>query len=338
MSKRKFVDGDYEQDLQNATCKSTVYQEHTAMNCLQDFLRHKNIDIDLSNVEKLDLDDILTNFFCSLRKGKELYKRNTYLGIRQGINRHLKRLRGNEFDIIKDTVSFPKSSRYFTCLMKKLKVEGKSDTVHHSEISETDFRLIIETLDINIPQQLQWLVFIIVGLFFARRGCENYDKMKKEDFEMGKAESGKRIIKMKKGELTKNHGANDTTKASGGIIIETGSELCPYKMFTFYISKLNPRNPFLWQKCRQVFSQNDDFWFENRKIGVNYIRKFMTSISGFCGLSLIYTNHSLRVSACTILGEKHCENDIKTISGHKSNAGLGIYKRIKDSKKGGNGT
>ena len=87
MSKRKFVDGDYEEDLQNATCKSTVYQEHTAMNCLQDFLRHKNVDIDLSNVEKLDLDDILTNFICSIRKGKELYKRNTYLGIRQGINR-----------------------------------------------------------------------------------------------------------------------------------------------------------------------------------------------------------------------------------------------------------
>jgi len=284
----------------------------------------------LSNVEKSDLDKVLVDFFCSLRKGTELYKRNTYLGIRQGLNRHLKRLRGSQFDIVKDSVSFPKSCKYFTCLMKKLKVEGKSETVHYSEICESDFRLIIDTLNINIPQQLQWLVFIIEGLFFARRGCENYEKMKKEDFEMGKTESGKRIIKMKKDEFTKNHGANDTTKADGGIIIETGSEVCPYKVFTFYISKLNPGNPFLWEKCRQNFSNDDAFWFENRKIGVNYIKKFMTSISGFCGLSLIYTNPSLRVSACTILGEKHSKNNIKTISGHRSNSGLGIYKRIKD--------
>ena len=59
----------------------------------------------------------------------------------------------------------------------------------------------------------------------------------------------------------------------------------------------------------------------------------MTSISGFCGLSLIYTNPSLRVSACTILGEQRSENDIKTISGHRSNSGLGIYKLKEDSKK-----
>ena len=333
MSKRKFVEGDYEQDLQNVTCKSTIYQEHTSLHCLQDFLQHKNITIDLSNVEKSDLDEILVNFFCSLRKGTELYKRNTYLAIRQGLNRYLKKLKGNQFDIVKDSISFPKSCEYFTCLMKKLKVEGKSETVHYSEICESDFRLIIDTLNIHIPQQLQWFVFIIVGLFFARRGCENYEKMKKEDFEMGKTENGKRMIKMKKDEFTKNHGANDTTKANGGIIVETGSKMCPYQAFTFYLSKLNPENPFLWQKCRQTFSSDDAYWFENRKIGVNYIKKFMTSISEFCGLSLIYTNHSLRVSACTILGERHSENDIKTISGHRSSSGLGIYKRIKDSKK-----
>ena len=50
-------------------------------------------------------------------------------------------------------------------------------------------------------------------------------------------------------------------------------------------------------------------------------------------MSEVYTNHSLRVSACTILGETHTENEIKSISGHKSNSSLGVYKRIKGEKK-----
>lgn len=96
--------------------------------------------------------------------------------------------------------------------------------------------------------------------------------MKQEDFEVEKTESGKRIIKMKKDEFTKNHRANDTTKESDSIISETSSEACPYKVFTFYISKMNRRNPFLWQKCRDKIFSDDVSWFENRKIGLNYIK------------------------------------------------------------------
>jgi len=59
----------------------------------------------------------------------------------------------------------------------------------------------------------------------------------------------------------------------------------------------------------------------------------MAKISQFCKLSDIYSNHCLRVTTCTILGEKHEENDIKSVSGHQSSSSLGIYKRIKDSKK-----
>lgn len=59
----------------------------------------------------------------------------------------------------------------------------------------------------------------------------------------------------------------------------------------------------------------------------------MVNISRFCNLSDTYTNHSLRVTTCTILGEKHEENDIKAVSGHQSTSSLGIYKRIKESKK-----
>ena len=59
----------------------------------------------------------------------------------------------------------------------------------------------------------------------------------------------------------------------------------------------------------------------------------MKNIGKFCNLSHSYTNHCLRVSCCSILGEHHSENDIKCVSGHSSNSDLGIYKRIQENKK-----
>ena len=56
-------------------------------------------------------------------------------------------------------------------------------------------------------------------------------------------------------------------------------------------------------------------------------------ICKFMEFETIYTNHCLRVSCCTILGENFTENEVKSVSGHKSNSSLGIYKRIKLQKK-----
>lgn len=175
-------------------------------------------------------------------------------------------------------------------------------------------------------------MFVIIGLFFARRGCENYDQMKKTDFRFDKTTTGRRCIRYTKDELTKNHRENDVEKSSEGLIIETNTSKCPVAIFEQYLKRLNPENQFLWQRCRASFLIEDDVWYVNQKIGINKIKKFMHDISQFCGLSQLFTNHCLRVSSCTILGEKHSENDIKVISDHSSNSSLGIYKRIQDSK------
>lgn len=59
----------------------------------------------------------------------------------------------------------------------------------------------------------------------------------------------------------------------------------------------------------------------------------MERISQICGLSRTYTNHSTRVTSCTMLGENFTENEIKTVSGHKSLSCLGIYKRTSEEKR-----
>ena len=104
-------------------------------------------------------------------------------------------------------------------------------TNHYPEIQRNDFEKISNQLDTNIPQQLQWYVFVIVGLFFARRGCENYDQMKKTDFTFDKTTTGRRCIRYTKDELTKNHRENDVERSCEGLIIETNTSKCPVVIF-----------------------------------------------------------------------------------------------------------
>lgn len=333
MSKRKFVNANLNEILQNKSSKSTIYQQNSAFRSFQEFLSFKSLDINLKTISLKDLDLLLRDFYASLRNGNELYKRNSYLSMRQALNRQLKTIIDPQIDIVNDKGNFPMSIELFGCLLKTVKKEGRGNTDHYSEISRNDFQAISEKLDVDVPQQLQWFVFIITGLFFARRGCENYDKMKVSDFEFGVTAKGRRYVCMKRDELTKNHRENDTEKLAGGMIIQTCHAKCPFTIFEKYVGKLNPLNPYLWQRCRDTYLTDDNVWYENRKIGVNIIRQFMSKVSIFCNLSKTYTNHCLRVSSCTILGESHSENDIKSISGHASNSALGIYKRIKESKK-----
>ena len=212
-------------------------------------------------------------------------------------------------------------------------MEGFGNTVHYKEIPIDDLKKITETLDCFVPQQLQWMVFFLIGIFFARRGCENFDSMQKSNIVIQKDQSGKRFVSLKKDELTKCRRENNTERGNNGCIYETGSTKCPVNIIETYLSKLNDKNIFLWQRPRISYRSDDACWFENKKIGINTFQKFMANISQFCQLSDAYTNHSLRVTTCTILGENHDENDIKAVSGHQSTSSLGIYKRIKDSRK-----
>jgi hypothetical protein len=71
----------------------------------------------------------------------------------------------------------------------------------------------------------------------------------------------------------------------------------------------------LWQRLKDSYLPDESCWFENRKIGINTFRQFMSKISLFCQLSKKYTNHCLKVITCTVLGDEFEENDIKRISG-----------------------
>jgi hypothetical protein len=59
----------------------------------------------------------------------------------------------------------------------------------------------------------------------------------------------------------------------------------------------------------------------------------MTRLSSYLSLSLNYTNHSVRATAITILGNSFQDTDVASFSGHRSLNALGIYKRVSNNTK-----
>jgi hypothetical protein len=310
--------------------QKTVYSMAFVEKIFMQFLNSKNI----TNIptEKKQLDCVLKEMWPSLRTLKNQPYRATSLTsmrnmLRTVIQQKISVDIFNDPDLLQQNVVFEN-------YLRVLKKQGYGCISHHKEVSKENLKTICEKLDPQNPQQLLWLTWLNVQLHLCRRGIENSSNMKKTDLVL--EQYGQvNFIRLKKNEKTKNHTEIDEDADSGGRISSiTGHLKCPVKIITTYLSKLNPNCDSLWQKPKQKVSPHSDCWFDAVPLGNNQLSSMMKKISSFCGLSEIYTNHCLRVSACTLLGESgYSDLDIQAVSKHKSVDALGIYKRIKTDKK-----
>lgn len=331
---KRFAETDINVLLQNKNCKSTSYKDTYANKLFNQFIQE---DVTAQNLIVSDicngqLDKLLAKFYASIRQNNGNYlKRNSILGIRYALARYFRQHGKEKPDIVNDP-EFKESSEVFKCVLKRLKQTGSAATTHFKEVEKSDLKKISECLDHKSPVQLQFLVWFNLQLFLCKRGNENVCDMKKNSIVIKKNVSGRRYLCKAGDELTKNRRENEVENF-GGVLCETKEERCPVLLFEMYLSKLNPANQFLWQIPKQKFFEKEETWYQNRKHGHNGLSTFMKQISKVCNLSQIYTNHSLRVTYISIAAEKFTENEIMSVSGHKSASCLGIYKRVREKTK-----
>ena len=288
------------------------------------FLQHKNID----NIptSKTELDKILQEFWPSLRKGNgDEYNASSLITNRQLLRLYLKEEK--EIDIISDT-EFLTSNKIFENYIKTLKSKGKGSIKHYPVIPVEDLEKITKSLNKNDPAELQLLVWFYIQYYFCRRGRENTALMTKSELIFSKI-NNKEIISLRN-EETKNHKEINESQDSGGIIVSLDSDKCPVKIIKLYLSLLNDGFENLWQKPMTVGHSK---WYACQKVGANKIGEFMKIISKKCSLSTIYTNHSLRATVCTHLGNWYGDIEVRSISKHKSLNSLPVYKRPTIEKK-----
>ncbi|KAK1903612.1 putative exonuclease domain containing protein, partial [Dissostichus eleginoides] len=118
---------------------------------------------------------MLRDFYATVRNGKgELYGLSSYIGLRAGLNRHI-----NDpplslsWSVLKDT-EFTTCNNVFTGVVKMLRKKGLDTSVHHSSITEDDFKAIKQVLDPKTPEGLVNKVWFDVHLHFRRRGNEGW--------------------------------------------------------------------------------------------------------------------------------------------------------------------
>lgn len=307
--------------------KNTKLVNRSCNKSLNEFLSMFYPSCDLKEIEKSELVGILKHYLLAIKKENgEFYKMNTLYSVKYALRRQILELR--KIDITAD----PEFSE-FECVFKNVlnmsKSAGNGTVEHHADIPQEECAKIVEILDDDDPQQLQWLMFFYILLYFCRRGIENLSTMLKDKFIIKKI-NGSDCLVNNKCEITKNHREREIMREDGGIIHETNTQKCPVKMFKKYISKLSPESEYLWQLPKRKHS--DETWY-HLKAGKNTIVKYMPSISEFCKLSKRFTNHCIRSTSCTIMGSQFSDIDVKSVSGHKSLSSLEIYKKVDNTKK-----
>ena len=164
---------------------------------------------------------------------------------------------------------------------------------------------------------------------------ENMEKMKKTDFELRYNEESEEwfVIKVND-ELTKNHQAMENIVS--GIMPENKTdEMCPVASFRSYTEHLNLDNEYMWQyTLENIDPQQPNVWFSKKHFGKNLLSTFLSDLSKDCGLSQIYTNHSIRETGIAVLMDaKFFNSDIMSVSGHKSVQSLAVYQKTDKKKK-----
>jgi hypothetical protein len=274
------------------------------------------------NLSITEIDQRLQGFYASVRKSDgEDFNSSSMSNLRYSLARWQQTTRG--FDIIKDP-EFSNSTSVYKAKIIDLKKKGKGSVKHVDTISEEDMQKLAD-LKYHTPVLLQYKTWLTIQMHFAKRGRENISEMKKNDITI-KEENGFRRVYLKDS-LTKNHRGQDFCQSTNALIMETKNVDCPVKIITTYLSHLHPKNEFLWQRPLSQYRDDEPIWFCNQKIGVNTVGQMMPNISSLLGLSKRYTNHSIRATAITILGQSYQDTEIQAVSGHKSLNCLGIYKR-----------
>ena len=99
----------------------------------------------------------------------------------------------------------------------------------------------------------------------------------------------------------------------------TGEDDDAFASLKVFVSKLNPSCSAFFQHPKQSVNTENAVWYENRPLGVNKLGEMMKTISVGAKLSQIYTNHSVRASAITMLSDANVpDRHIMFISAHSS--------------------
>lgn len=266
-------------------------------------------------------------------KAEGRYSKSTMIGVRAGINRHLRNPPHAQNICLMSDSSFANSNRMFAAVMKKAKEEGCDKSKHTPNIRDLDLEKIraMDAFDLDHQKQLQEKVWFDIQLHFARRGRENSRTLKASSFAFKHDDTGLEFVELEHSECTKNHPGKttDTNQHTKARMYANGLPNCPLMSLRLYLERRNKTNDVFFQKARsgnRFKPCNETVWYTTVPLGHNTIGKLMPNISERLQLSMRYTNHCVRATTVTVLSNNGVEaREIMRITGHKAESSLRSY-------------
>lgn len=250
------------------------------------------------------------------------YSRSSLVGIRAGLNRYLQSLL-RPINIFTDR-EFMFANKI---LMGRIKKEDKNGPgiKHKLPIAQQDIWKMYASgvLSNNNPTSLQNKVFFEISLHLAGKGRDQLHDLKKNSFVFVKDEENSDV---EYATVDFNDGKRRKGKEPRMYSVPSDPQHCPVKSLKLYLSKLHPGHKSFFQRPKLKFTDSSPIWYHNIPIGLQNIGRKMKSISHEAKLSQVYTNHSICVTASTVLANSSFnENDIISFTGHKDRKSVLLY-------------
>ncbi|XP_035602844.2 zinc finger MYM-type protein 3-like [Oncorhynchus keta] len=279
-----------------ATNKQTLW----AINCFKDWLTEKQMIVDFSTIEKSEMNVLLRDFYCSVRRGKGgEYCIPSYIGIRAGVNRfiNLPPL-SRSWCLMKDS-EFTSSNNVFLGVLKKLRREGRDKTTHPKVITAQDLEILQNSTVLSpyTPRGLVNKVWFDIQLHFGPRGKEGNRRLTPQSFVIRYDENGAKYATLTSKEERPNHkdAEEQNWQNRCGIMFQNpDSPLCPVASLEKYLSKIPPDATALYLHPKKMVITSDSMWYSQEPMGFNYLSSMLPRLCQEAGTLEKYTNNCFR--------------------------------------------
>ncbi len=277
------------------------------------------------------------------------YPPGTIRSILSGLNRILRASKAPFSIFDKTNPAFRELQLTLDTLTSNLHREGLGVTKNSAIVISSEHEDLFwekDVLGFKSPKALQRAVFYSVGLQFVLRGVAEH-----HDLQVNQIKRVPSDISVYSDDvyyeyqefISKNnqHRFKDinATNKSVRVYARQSSHRCIIRLLDLYISKLPPDTSAFYLRPLDKIPTAGKLWYCKSRVGVNKLKTFMSEITAESGVTVHYTNHSLRATAVTRMFNKGVpEKLIAEKSGHRSLKALRVYERTSVSQEKSAGT
>ena len=221
--------------------KHTLSKTNRDVSLLKEFLRAKEIDEELENIEAKVLDEILCRFIVEVKKkdGGE-YEPTTLRSFISSFDRYLRRKRYPTTII--DGQEFRKTRETLVAKQKELKKAGKGNKTKAARAltdEEADILYGKELLGLSSPESLVNTLWLNNTQHFGLRGCQEHRDMKWGDVQLKTSADGVQFLEYTERQTKTRTGAEpkDTRTVKPKMFSVPSSDRDPVKAYHLFASK-----------------------------------------------------------------------------------------------------